>query len=54
MSGASTLGSGGSASTASPTGFSRFPFSFQFFTRLAAVFAEEFGSFGSFESDRKI
>jgi hypothetical protein len=25
-----------------------FPFSFQFFTRLAAVFAEEVGGFGSF------
>ncbi len=35
-------------------GFSRFPFSFQFFTRLATMFAEEFGGFGSFESDGKI
>jgi len=28
-----------------------FPFSFQFFTRLAAVFAEEVGGFGSFPLD---
>ena len=28
-----------------------FPFSFQFFTRLGSVFAEEVGKFGTFESD---
>jgi hypothetical protein len=31
-----------------------FPFSLQFFTRLAAVFAEEVGGFGVFESDGPI
>ena len=31
-----------------------FPFSFQFFTRLAAVFAEEFGCFGVFAIDGRI
>ena len=31
-----------------------FPFSFQFFTRLPAVFAEEVGGFGMFEKDGKI
>ena len=31
-----------------------FPFSFQFFTRLAAVFAEEVGGFGSFCTDGHI
>ena len=31
-----------------------FPFSFQFFTRLAAVFAEEFGCFGILDLDGQI
>ena len=31
-----------------------FPFSFQFFTRLAAVFAEEVGGFGMFAPDGRI
>ncbi len=31
-----------------------FPFSFQFFTRLAAVFAEEVGGFGLVAFDGKI
>ena len=35
-------------------GFVSFAFSFQFFTRLAAVFAEDVGDFGSFVFDGKI
>jgi len=31
--------------------FVSFPFSFQFFTRLAAVFAEEVGDLGVFKFD---
>jgi hypothetical protein len=34
--------------------YASFPFSFQFFTRLAAVFAEEVGGFGIFELDGPI